>query len=50
MGTKFVDEAKFATRIAEGEEALRQDFHTHRRAIGFRKLLRQQDRQPVAAE
>ena len=39
MGTKFVDEPEFATRVAEGEEALGQNLNAHRRAIGFRKLL-----------
>ena len=50
MRTEFVDQAIVAVGVAEGDEALGQDLHAHRRAIVLRQLLRQQGWQPVAAE
>ena len=50
VGAEFVDQTIPAVAVAEGEQALGQDLHAHRRAVILRQLLDHQRRQPVGAE
>jgi hypothetical protein len=50
MGAKLVDQPVAAIGVAEGEQALGQHFHAHWRTFIFRQFVRQQHRQPIAAE
>src|SRR5262249_47812933 len=45
---ELVDEADLAFAVAEGEQLLAQNLHTHRRAVGLGDLAREQNRYPVA--
>jgi hypothetical protein len=47
---KLVNQAEAPIGIPKGEQAFRQDFHPHRRALVFGKLFGQQRGQPIAAE
>ncbi len=50
VGTKLVDHAQPALRVAEREQALRQQLQPDRRTVGLGQLLGQQRGQPVAAK
>src|SRR5438105_7216559 len=47
---ELVDESQPVLRVAERDQALAEDLHPHRRAVGLRQLFGEERRQPVAAE
>src|SRR5437660_11601709 len=50
MRAELVDESQPVLRVAERDQALAQDLHPYRWAVGLRQLFGEQRRQPVAAE
>jgi hypothetical protein len=49
MGAELVDEANLALGVAERDQALAEQLHAHRRAIGLGQFFRDEDRDPEAA-